>query len=65
VVAVRLVAVSLLAEIREGSGTFPEQPVIEPLLELTRFPEAACSSFSGHVVTCLEVVTAIMPCPAG
>ncbi len=52
------------AQIREGAGAFPEQPIVVPLLELARLTEAACSSFSGHVVTCLEVVTPIMPCPA-
>src|SRR4029079_4654296 len=57
-----VVAVRVLAQIREGAGAFPEQPIVVPLLELARLTEASCSSFSGHVVTCLEVVTPIMPC---
>ena len=60
VVIVRFLVVP---DVREGARAFPEEPVVVPLLELARFTEAACSSFSGHVVTCLEVVTPIMPCP--
>ena len=36
------------------AGAFPEQAVVEALLELARFAEPARSSFSGHVVTCLR-----------
>src|SRR5438270_6987781 len=59
-----IVGALVVTYVREGARAFPEQPVVVPLLELSRFTEAARSSFSGHVVTCLEVVTAIMPCPA-
>ena len=64
VVIVEFVVVARLRDVRERAGALPEQPVVVSLLELARFTEPACSSFSGHVVTCLGVVTAIMPCPA-
>src|SRR5881397_3616718 len=54
----------VFVDIRERAGAFPEQAVVVPLLELARFTEAARSSFSGHVVTCLRVVTVIMPSPS-
>src|SRR5690242_1796727 len=47
----------------ESARAFTEQAVVVPLLELARFTEAARSSFSGHVVTVLRVVTVIMPSP--
>src|SRR5215831_7183687 len=46
----------VVGHVGEGARTFPEQPVVVPLLELARFTKAARSSFSGHVVTCLGVV---------
>src|SRR6478736_5917277 len=54
----------VFVDICECARAFAEQAVVVPLLELARFTEAARSSFSGHVVTCLRVVTVIMPSPS-
>ena len=52
---------ALAVYVGQRPGAFPEQAVVEALLERSRFSESARSSFSGHVVTCLGVVTTIMP----
>jgi hypothetical protein len=55
------VVVGLAVQVGQSARTFPEQSIVVALLEFTRFAEPARSSFSGHVVTCLGVVTTIMP----
>src|SRR4029077_20027893 len=64
VVEVVVLIGGVFVDIGERARAFAEQAVVVPLLELARFTEAARSSFSGHVVTCLRVVTVIMPSPS-
>src|SRR5438477_7389045 len=46
----------IIEDVGEGRVPLLEQAVVVALLELAGFPKAACSSFSGHVVTCLYLV---------
>jgi len=40
----------------EGARAFAKEPVVIALLEAARLTKSSRTSFSGHVVTCLEVV---------
>jgi hypothetical protein len=42
-------------DVGEGAGAFPEQAVVEALLQFPRFTEPASSSFSRHVSPALQL----------
>ncbi len=56
VIVVEIVVGILDAEldVGEGAGPFPEQAVVEALLQFPRFTEPASSSFSRHVSPALQ-----------